>query len=59
MTRYTAAYTAEIAAFVEALAGGTPPPTTGRDGLMALVLAEAAIDSVAEERTVRVAEIFS
>ena len=44
MTRYTAAYAAEIAAFVEALAGGTPPPTTGHDGLMALALAEAAVE---------------
>ena len=44
MTRYTAAYAAEIAAFVEALAKGTQPPTTGNDGLMALALAAAAVE---------------
>jgi myo-inositol 2-dehydrogenase/D-chiro-inositol 1-dehydrogenase len=58
MTRYTAAYAGEIAAFVEALSTGAPPPTTGHDGLMALALAEAAVDSVAEKRTVRVAEVL-
>ena len=48
MTRYTAAYAAEIAAFVAALAKGSQPPMTGKDGLMALALAEAAVKSVAE-----------
>jgi hypothetical protein len=32
MTRYTAAYAAEIAAFVAAIRDGTPTPTTGDDG---------------------------
>lgn len=45
MTRYTAAYAAEIAAFVEALEQGTPTPTTGLDGLRALELADAALKS--------------
>ena len=45
MTRYTAAYAAEIAAFVEALEEGTPTPTTGLDGLRALELADAALKS--------------
>jgi myo-inositol 2-dehydrogenase/D-chiro-inositol 1-dehydrogenase len=58
MTRYAAAYAAEIAAFVAALRDSTPPPVTGRDGLMALALAEAALRSVAEARAVRVAEIL-
>jgi myo-inositol 2-dehydrogenase/D-chiro-inositol 1-dehydrogenase len=58
MTRYTAAYAAEIAAFVEAMTKGTPPPTTGRDGLMALALADAAVKSVAERRVVALAEIL-
>lgn len=57
MTRYTAAYANEIAAFVKALSDGTTPPTTGEDGLKALALAEAAVRSVAERREVLVAEI--
>ncbi len=57
MSRYTAAYAAEIAAFVAALTDGTPPPTTGHDGVAALVLAEAALVSVRERRAVRVAEV--
>ena len=58
MNRYTAAYAAEIAAFVEAVESGTQPPATGDDGLMALVLAEAAVRSTAEARAVNVAEIL-
>ena len=58
MTRYTAAYAAEIAAFVACLRTGAPMPTTGQDGLMALALAEAALASVAEGRAVRVAEVL-
>ena len=58
MTRYAAAYAAELAAFVEALASGTPPPVTGHDGLMALAIAEAAIRSVADGRAVEVAEVM-
>ena len=58
MDRYTEAYAAEIAAFIAALAAGTAPPATGEDGLMALVLAEAALRSVAEGRVVRVAEVL-
>ncbi|MDA9865359.1 inositol 2-dehydrogenase, partial [bacterium] len=57
MSRYAQAYAAEIAAFVEAVNNGTTPPTTGQDGLMALVLAEAANRSVAEARAVKLAEI--
>ncbi|MDJ0824081.1 MAG: inositol 2-dehydrogenase [Rhodobacter sp.] len=58
MSRYTAAYAAEIAAFVRAVTDGTAPPTTGQDGLMALALAEAAVRSVAEARAVQVAEVL-
>lgn len=57
MTRYVAAYAAEIAAFVAALVDRTAMPVGGRDGLAALALAEAALKSVAEGRAVRVAEI--
>ena len=58
MTRYAAAYAAEIAAFVKAVETGTSMPTTGQDGLMALALAEAAVRSVAEGRAVAVAEVL-
>ena len=57
MTRYAAAYAAELEAFVEALTSGAPPPTTGHDGLMALAIAEAAIRSVADGRAVEVTEV--
>ena len=56
MSRYTAAYANEIAAFVSSVTQGTPTPTTGQDGLMALALAEAALKSVAEGRTIKVAD---
>lgn len=58
MSRYTAAYANEIAAFVASVAKGAPTPTTGRDGLMALALAEAALKSVAEKRTVLVSDVL-
>lgn len=58
MTRYIAAYANEIAAFIEAVTGGAPTPTTGHDGLMALALAEAALKSVAEGRAVKLAEVL-
>ena len=57
MTRYAAAYAAELEAFVEALTSGAPPPVTGHDGLMALAIAEAALRSVADGRAVDVAEV--
>lgn len=59
MERYMPAYQAEIRAFVAAVEQGVTPPTTGEDGLMALVLAEAALRSVAEGRTIKVSEILS
>jgi len=58
MTRYTAAYEAEIAAFVAAVRTSAPTPTTGEDGLRALALAEAALLSVAERRLVQVDEVL-
>jgi myo-inositol 2-dehydrogenase / D-chiro-inositol 1-dehydrogenase len=58
MSRYTAAYAAEISAFVDAVQNGTPTPTTGHDGMMALALAEAALKSVAEGRVVRLDEVL-
>lgn len=59
MTRYTAAYAAEIAHLVEALTNKSQPRTTGHDGLMALALAEAALKSVAEGRSVTVSEVLA
>ncbi len=58
MQRYSAAYGNEIAAFIAAVADGGETPTTGRDGLMALVLAEAALASVKQGRSVLVSEIL-
>jgi myo-inositol 2-dehydrogenase/D-chiro-inositol 1-dehydrogenase len=58
MTRYVAAYAAEIAAFVAALRSGAAMPVTGEDGYAALALAEAALKSVAERRAVAVAEVL-
>ncbi|NCO20759.1 MAG: inositol 2-dehydrogenase [Rhodobacterales bacterium] len=57
MSRYTAAYAAEIAAFVHCVNTGAPTPTTGHDGMMALALAEAALLSVAEGRRVAMSEL--
>ncbi|SFR45610.1 inositol 2-dehydrogenase [Litoreibacter janthinus] len=54
MSRYTAAYANEIAAFVDAVANGTPMPTTGDDGLKALELADAALKSVQTGNAVRI-----
>lgn len=57
MTRYVAAYANEIAAFVASVAEGAATPTTGHDGLMALALADAAVQSVQEGRAVKLSEI--
>lgn len=46
MTRYTAAYEAELTAFLAALADGSAMSPSGSDGLEALKLAEAALKSV-------------
>lgn len=58
MTRYTAAYANEIAAFVAAVAEGAETPTTGHDGMMALALADAAVKSAEEGRVVPLAEVL-
>ena len=55
--RWEEAYEAEVHAFVSAVAEGRPPLPDGEAGLKALVLAEAAVRSNAERRTVEVAEI--
>ncbi|MDD9923879.1 MAG: inositol 2-dehydrogenase [Boseongicola sp.] len=58
MDRYEAAYAIEIAAFVKAVSDGTEPPATGHDGLMALVLAEAADRSAREKSVISVQAIL-
>jgi myo-inositol 2-dehydrogenase/D-chiro-inositol 1-dehydrogenase len=45
MTRYTEAYANEIAAFISVIEKGTPISPNGRDGLIALQLADAALES--------------
>jgi myo-inositol 2-dehydrogenase/D-chiro-inositol 1-dehydrogenase len=45
LERYAAAYRAELNAFIDALAGRTPPHPDGEDGLRALLLADAATES--------------
>jgi myo-inositol 2-dehydrogenase/D-chiro-inositol 1-dehydrogenase len=59
MTRYIAAYANEIAAFVSAVKSGVPGKPDGADGLAALALAEAALLSVKEKRTVTVREVMA
>ncbi|WP_172329207.1 inositol 2-dehydrogenase [Mangrovicoccus sp. HB161399] len=46
MTRYTAAYSAEIAEFIAAIREDRAPATTGQDGVTALRLALACMESV-------------
>lgn len=52
MTRYTEAYANEIAAFIEAMTKGKKAEPSGTDGLAALLLADAALKSVKEGKTV-------
>jgi myo-inositol 2-dehydrogenase/D-chiro-inositol 1-dehydrogenase len=54
LERYAQAYRAEMEAFIDALAEEKPMPTTMRDGVMALRLAECAIESVRTGRSVAV-----
>lgn len=55
LERYADAYRIELAAFIDAVACGTPMPVGAQDGRQALVLAEAALTSLRENRPVRVA----
>ncbi|WOI55876.1 inositol 2-dehydrogenase [Palleronia sp. LCG004] len=56
--RFHEAYLAEIGHFTDCLREGRAPEITGRDGLMALVLADAATRAATEGRVVEVAEIL-
>jgi myo-inositol 2-dehydrogenase/D-chiro-inositol 1-dehydrogenase len=53
MTRYTEAYANEIASFIDAIEKGTKIAPSGADGLAALRLADAAVQSVKEGKTVK------
>jgi myo-inositol 2-dehydrogenase/D-chiro-inositol 1-dehydrogenase len=55
LERYAEAYRRELAAFIAAVANRTPMPVGPEDGRQALVLAEAALTSLRENRPVRVA----
>jgi myo-inositol 2-dehydrogenase/D-chiro-inositol 1-dehydrogenase len=55
--RYTEAFEAEITAFAQAVETGQPAVVGFEDGRLALVLAEAAIKSIAERRVVKVMEV--
>jgi myo-inositol 2-dehydrogenase/D-chiro-inositol 1-dehydrogenase len=52
---FAGAYTAELAAFVDAVRAGTPAPVTGEDARAALAVALAAAESVRTGKTVRLA----
>jgi myo-inositol 2-dehydrogenase/D-chiro-inositol 1-dehydrogenase len=54
LERYAEAYRNEMDAFLTAVEDGRPMPTTPRDGRQALRLADAALESVAAGRPVRV-----
>lgn len=54
MTRYIDAYANEIAAFIEAMGKGKKASPSGADGLAALKLADAALKSVKQGKTIRI-----
>jgi myo-inositol 2-dehydrogenase / D-chiro-inositol 1-dehydrogenase len=51
------AYVAELAAFVDAVRGGTPAPVGGEDARAALAIALAAAESARTSRPVRIDEV--
>ncbi|MEM7385446.1 MAG: inositol 2-dehydrogenase [Verrucomicrobiota bacterium] len=57
MERYAESYLLEIEAFLEAVRTGAPMPADCQDGVAAIVLAEAANISMAENRPVPVASV--
>ncbi len=58
MTRYTEAYAHEISTFIDAVESKSPASPSGLDGLIALALAEAAVRSVKEKRSINVTEVL-
>jgi myo-inositol 2-dehydrogenase/D-chiro-inositol 1-dehydrogenase len=57
LERYTESYAVELRQFVECLVQGQPPPVTGLDGRIPVVMGLAAQRSYAEGRPVALAEI--
>jgi myo-inositol 2-dehydrogenase / D-chiro-inositol 1-dehydrogenase len=57
MERYTESYVAEMKAFVDCVVNDTPPPVTGLDGRIPVVMGYAAKKSYAEGRPIKLAEI--
>jgi myo-inositol 2-dehydrogenase/D-chiro-inositol 1-dehydrogenase len=57
MDRYIDSYVAEVRAFVQCVLDDTPPPVTGLDGRIPVVMGYAAIKSRTEQRPVRLAEV--
>jgi myo-inositol 2-dehydrogenase/D-chiro-inositol 1-dehydrogenase len=55
--RYTESYIAEMKAFVECVVNGTPPPVTGMDGRIPVLMGYAAKRSLEEKRPVKLSEI--
>ena len=58
LERYMQSFTDEMRQFVDAVQNDKPTPTTGEDGLAAILIALAAKKSVKEGRPVKVAEIL-
>ena len=57
--RYTESYVAEIQAFVDCVVNDTPPPVTGVDGRIPVVMGYAAQKSYQEGRPVKLSEVDS
>ena len=55
LERYAEAYRRELEHFIAAVSAKTPPATSGADGLAALVLADACVESARTGKPVRVA----
>jgi myo-inositol 2-dehydrogenase/D-chiro-inositol 1-dehydrogenase len=59
LERYTESYVAELQAFVACVQNDTPPPVTGVDGRIPVVMGLAAQKSCKENRPVRLSEIVT
>jgi myo-inositol 2-dehydrogenase/D-chiro-inositol 1-dehydrogenase len=57
--RYTDSYIAEMAAFIRCIQDDKPPPVTGLDGRIPVLIGRAALRSLTEGRPVRLDEIES
>ena len=57
MERYVDSYVNEMRAFVDCVVNDAPPPVTGLDGRIPVVMGYAAKQSVAEGRPVRLDEV--